>query len=424
MRLYEVRDPIYGFITFNEWEKEIINTPVFQRLRRIRQLALTDMVYPGAMHTRFEHSLGVMHLASLMYDKIIEKEENLKILKESPMQYEPTGIKRQRQIIRLAALFHDIGHGPFSHTSDEIFPINPMTDKPYKHEQYSGEVIENTLKKAIEENEYNKSNYNIKAEEISALLSGDTKAIGEKIFWKILISSQLDADRCDYLLRDSYHTGVKYGVFDHSRLINTIALSKDPETDFPVIAINEGGWHIAEAIMIARYKVFIQILFHKTRRAYDYHLQEAMKAVLPDKLLPSPDDIDDFLALDDVVMWNMFCNNQSDFDCNSIISRNHIRVVYYTPEVPELADEEEKDIAKEKLNNAGIWNHEDKAEAIWYNKEASDEKIWIISKRDNKIKPLNEYSSIVENMGEVKQIRLYVKPKDRKKALKVLKNGR
>jgi HD superfamily phosphohydrolase len=76
MKKFEIRDPIYGFITLNEWEREILNHPVFQRLRRIRQLSLTDMVYPGATHTRFEHSLGVMHLATLMYDAIISNEDN------------------------------------------------------------------------------------------------------------------------------------------------------------------------------------------------------------------------------------------------------------------------------------------------------------------------------------------------------------
>ncbi len=97
---FEVRDPVYGFIAFSDWEKEIIGHPLFQRLRRIRQLALTDMVYPGATHTRFEHSLGVMHLATLMYDAITQDENNLGILRDEH-SYEEAGIYRNRQLIRL-----------------------------------------------------------------------------------------------------------------------------------------------------------------------------------------------------------------------------------------------------------------------------------------------------------------------------------
>ena len=109
---FEIRDPLYGFIDFTDWEKQIIDHEAFQRLRRIRQLGLTDMVYPGATHTRFEHSLGVMHLATLMFDAIVKKPENMKILNEE-LRYDKSGLKIERQLIRLAALLHDIGHAPF-----------------------------------------------------------------------------------------------------------------------------------------------------------------------------------------------------------------------------------------------------------------------------------------------------------------------
>jgi HD superfamily phosphohydrolase len=98
---YAIRDPVYGFITFNEWEKEIINHFVFQRLRRIRQLALTDMIDPGATHTRFEHSLGVMHLATKMYDTIIRNDSNKKILIDR-LKYQEAGLERDKQLVRLA----------------------------------------------------------------------------------------------------------------------------------------------------------------------------------------------------------------------------------------------------------------------------------------------------------------------------------
>lgn len=102
---YESRDLIYGFITFDDWEREVINHPVFQRLRRIRQLSLTDMVYPGAGHTRFEHSLGVMHLASLIFESIVKKRKDFL---ESELGFNDDGLRRDRKILRFAALLHDI----------------------------------------------------------------------------------------------------------------------------------------------------------------------------------------------------------------------------------------------------------------------------------------------------------------------------
>jgi len=228
MRWFEIRDPIYGFIEFNEWERDIINHPVFQRLRRIRQLGLTSMIYPGAMHTRFEHSLGVMHLATKMFDNIIKKDKNKRLL-EDELGYGEGGFERDKQLLRLAALLHDVGHAPFSHASEELFPSNPKNNKYFKHEDYTVAIIKGPLREAIEKHPIN-GNYRIRADEVSDLIMGNPKILGKRVFWKVIISSQLDADRGDYLLRDSLHCGVKYGIYDVERLLVTLALGKDPES--------------------------------------------------------------------------------------------------------------------------------------------------------------------------------------------------
>src|ERR1700674_706334 len=111
---YEVRCPIHGFVSLNDWEWTVISQPAFQRLRRIHQLAWTDYVYPGAMHSRFEHSLGVMHTAALLYDSIVS---NSREVLRAELGYDDTGFRRNRQLVRLAALLHDVGHSPFSHAS-------------------------------------------------------------------------------------------------------------------------------------------------------------------------------------------------------------------------------------------------------------------------------------------------------------------
>lgn len=213
MEKFEIRDPVHGFIKFNEWERKIINHPIFQRLRRIRQLALTDMVYPGAMHTRFEHSLGVMDLATEMYDAIIDDDSNRRLLKEE-LNYQEAGLERDRQLVRLAALLHDVGHAPFSHASEVIFEKNPETNEHFTHEDYTLALIKGPLREVIENHNINRTNFNIKAEQVAALIEGNPNLLGEKVFWKVIINSQLDADRGDYLLRDSLHSGVKYGIYD------------------------------------------------------------------------------------------------------------------------------------------------------------------------------------------------------------------
>src|SRR6516165_8132169 len=129
-RTYEIRCPVYGFITINDWEREIINQPAFQRLRRIRQLAWTDYTYPGAMHTRFEHSLGVMHIATQLFDAVVRRCPDILI---SGFNFSEEELERERQIVRLTALLHDTGHSPFSHAGEDVFPIDPKSGKHYKH---------------------------------------------------------------------------------------------------------------------------------------------------------------------------------------------------------------------------------------------------------------------------------------------------
>src|SRR6266700_44702 len=213
---YEVRCPVHGFIRLNDWEMGIISQPPFQRLRRIRQLAWTDYVYPGAMHTRFEHSLGVMHTATLLYDSIVR---NSREVLESELAYDEAGFRRYRQLVRIAALLHDVGHGPFSHASEDLLPVNDMKKEIYRHEDYSAAIVRTHFRSAIEDHPTS-NNYGFTADDVASLIEG-TAGAKQGIFWRDIISGQMDADRMDYLLRDSHHVGVAYGKFDFHRLVAT-----------------------------------------------------------------------------------------------------------------------------------------------------------------------------------------------------------
>jgi len=279
--IYEIRDVVYGFIQLDEQEWDIINHPVYQRLRRIKQLSLTDMAYPGAVHTRLEHSFGVMQMATDIYNSIISKKRARELLKEQ-YHLNEGGFDRYRKIIRLAALLHDIGHTPFSHTGEDLMPFkDPETKKRYEHEEYSISIIKQYFKSIIEEHPIN-ANYRIEVEEVTALLGDPTRCAfqGILLLFKGIISGQLDADRADYLLRDSIHTGVNYGLYDRGRLINCIDIGQTQDTGDLVLSIQDGGWHIAESLVLARYQMFSQVYFHKTRRAYDHHVSYAVKEIL------------------------------------------------------------------------------------------------------------------------------------------------
>jgi uncharacterized protein len=293
---HEIRCPIYRFIELSDWEKAVIDTPAFRRLRRIRQLAWTDYVYPGAMHTRFEHSLGVMHMASLLFDGINKRSQN-HLLR---MGYKPTGIERHKQLIRFAALLHDVGHGPFSHAAEDLFPWREGNTARYKHEHYSAAIVRRYFVEAIDNHPSNLG-IDLKAEDVARLLE-NSPAAGNALFWRSLIDGPIDADRMDYLLRDSHHAGVQYGRYDWQRLVNTVELVPGEDAESAMrVGVNEGGWHVAESLVLARYAMFTQVYFHKTRIAYDHHFEQAMKKILPGATFPppKPESLDAYLDWDD-----------------------------------------------------------------------------------------------------------------------------
>jgi hypothetical protein len=417
---YEIRDPIYGFITFNEWEKEIIAHPVFQRLRRIRQLALTEMVYPGATHTRFEHSLGVMHLATKMYDAIRRDDGNVKLLNDK-LNYKEAGLDRDRQLVRITALLHDVGQPCFSHGSEDVFETKPGSTERYKHEDYTTELIKSQLRDVIENHSLNKNNFKITSDEICALIKGNADILHERIFWKVLISSQLDADRADYLFRDSLHTGVKYGLYDLDRLLVTMTLGMDPETRHIVLGVKEGGWYVAESLITARYQIFSQVYYHKTRRAYDIMLQQFLVETIGK--LPTPNKLKEFHELDDYAVWHMMREKKDSYWATSILERKHLRKIFETKDVPKEQDINKAEEIKKQLSSKQICHWEDIANRVWYklNNDESGKEIWIITKsKERNASPLSQYSRIVKSLSESRQIRIYVKPEDEIKAQKIM----
>lgn len=415
-RTYEIRCPVYGFVSLNDLEWEVISQPAFQRLRRVRQLAWTDQVFPGAMHTRFEHSLGVMHMASMLYDGIVTRSKDIL---RSEFGYTDEGLRRHRQLVRLATLLHDVGHGPFSHAAEALLPVRDRgTGERYKHEQYSAEIVRRHFDDPIKKHLLN-INWGLCADDIANLLEGRAEA-GDALFWRDLIDGQLDADRMDYLLRDSLHCGVSYGHYDWQRLVHTIIAMPGAEEGGPRIGVTEGGAHAAEGLIVARYFMFTQVYFHKTRVIYDFHLQEALADMLPDGLFAEPKgkSIDRYLEWDDWRVLGLLKRGKGGDGGARLRTRNHFREIEHTTERPTPA--ELKRLGELRSALGPLLAKEILAEKSWYKVGPADIQI-LTDTPKRSIAALSDYSSVVGKIDPIRQVRLYARPENRDKAIEKIK---
>ena len=239
-----IYDELHGYIPLNEFERKIVDTPTFQRLRRIKQLAQAWFVYPGAVHTRFSHSLGVMYLMEKIADKL-SGEGFLRI--------------NDLKLLKIAALLHDVGHTPYSHAIETFFRIR----FGLRHEDLSAWVIieDPYISDALKD-------YGLDPYEVAAVIRGKHREAS----YNLLMSSDMDVDRLDYLLRDALHTGVKYGVIDLERIVQTLQLDEEGN-----IAVPQKAVQAAESFYIARLHMYRSVYYHKTIASYQLLIQEIYK---------------------------------------------------------------------------------------------------------------------------------------------------
>lgn len=270
----EITDPVHRYISFSEVEKEVIDTGVFQRLRRIRQLAGAHLVYPSAQHSRFEHSLGTMHVAGYAGETLVAKgylDDEDKVRK-----------------LRLAALLHDIGHGPFSHLFEEVLELRHGTS----HEDVGKRVISKSeISDILKKHGYNPS-------DICKLSFGESKIK----FLNEIIAGGLSADLMDYLSRDGLFTGVEYGKIDHHRLISSFEVVSNGH-----LAIDRSALYSFESMLISRYEMFKAVYFHKTVRSAEVMLLNSM-ALADEHLNLTDTSMNNYLNLTDEVILERLCS--------------------------------------------------------------------------------------------------------------------
>ena len=256
-----IRDSVYGDINLSEFEVKVMDMPQFQRLRRIKQLGLISLIYPGATHTRFEHCLGTMNLGSKLAEELELDQDDV-------------------DLIRISALLHDIGHGPFSHVSEGVLS--------FPHEELTRYVVTQTSMRDLLEEKFD-------VNEIADIING-------KGHLGPIVSGELDVDRMDYLLRDSHNTGVSYGIIDYERIISNLKLEDG-------LILDIKGVQAAEGALVSRYFMYPSVYQHHTTRIVNSMFRRALQKTFDEKII----DEHEIYRYDDSDITSMFRNSENDY---------------------------------------------------------------------------------------------------------------
>ena len=376
-----IRDPIHGFIQLNDIEAKLIQTYPFQRLRFIHQLGTTSWVYPTGVHTRFDHSLGVLQLASRIVERL-------------KLQVRIDDI--DEKVFRIAALLHDIGHAPFSHVGEDM----ELFEKGWNHEKMGEKIIRDTeiadiIKKTISEKNIDR---------IVFVITGIGKPYSplDNLF-NILLTGQAGIDRMDYLLRDSHFLGVMYGKFDLERILET--LRYDDENN---LYWEEGGVHALEQFLLARYFMFTEVYFHKTRRILDYHLARLIKEYLSSRENSEflPMDAKQYIEINDISVLSWMLESDS-FHKDLFFKREFFRKIDIEskdhPEEAEIVRWEWLESEMERKFDKSDYYFDKADKAPYKFEKPEDIKIMIV----DILEPLSKVSKLVASLKPIRKRRIY-----------------
>jgi HD superfamily phosphohydrolase len=436
--MYEIRDPVHQTIAFSEKERAVIDHPIFQRMRYVRQLGLSYLVYPGSTHDRFSHMLGASHIAGRVWDNIVNVSGDL--LRK---YYSTADLAYFRQVIRFAALLHDVGHAPFSHVSEKLMPpfgeleiprrwyIDPKLKHPAHHEDYSVMMIA-----AIGNDPSLKIGPDM-AQDIASLLHHGVKpsvAWQKKYarktgnihrFLSSFISGEIDVDRMDYLLRDAHFTGVAYGVYDMDHLVRNLGVTLRGK-EF-ALTVDSTAVRAFEDFLLARYHMFLQVYHHKTTTSFDYFLKQAFAN--GEVQVHIPGTVEGYLDLRDSTFLEALF--EAAQDPKNVWSR---RFVYRKPAKRLFAASGDnpgsreflrslrKALTKAKVPHFMVSSHQylSKLDSLQMRRRKGEAELLVREKRLGEIiyTPIQRYSSLLKKYNEALDIvNLYVLPEHYQAAL-------
>ncbi|QVL56955.1 MAG: HD domain-containing protein [Simkaniaceae bacterium] len=356
-QIKKIYDSVHRFIHVDEVESLLINTAPFQRLHYIHQLGVTYFVYPGGTHRRFEHSLGVMELATRIYDEITSGELPKKLTNMMP-RFGTFEYRYWRRVLRLAALCHDLGHLPFSHVAE-----HRLLGKG-GHEIWTQKIMESSFLEPVWERFATESlqdgiNRDVKLDVMKVAL-GEKKFEGEFTPWErvvteIVTGDFFGADRIDYLLRDSQCTGLAYGLFDYHQLIEMLKIIITPEGNL-ALGVEENGIESCEALLLARHYMHKRLYQYSSVKSYAFHLARFMETIYYDL----GDDLERYVAMTDNEVLSELNSASRDeshpghFDAKCLYVRNYrFRAIALSspPEERELiAIKEELEIPDDEIS--------------------------------------------------------------------------
>lgn len=383
--MLSIRDPVHGFIRADPLETALVGSRPMQRLRFIHQLGLTFLVFPGAEHSRFSHALGAMHLAGRVYEALCGKSGGL--LPGAPRAPE-------RRLVRAAALLHDLGHAPFSHSAEELF------EAKLDHEQMTRRLIATPEIEAL----FTRHGEGLTTADVVRLLDGGGDPT-ERLLAQI-VSGELDVDKMDYLLRDSLFCGVRYGSYDLDRLLDTMLPLEDPARREWGIGVEEGGVHALEALVMARYYMFTQVYFNATGKALELHLNEWLQ----ENGMLWPADPEAFLGRDDVSMWSEMRRSPS-LHARAVVAREHYPVAFETREHLSRVEKERfeallPDLARRfgerclLVSNSAKDSH-----------RMGKSRVRVLVRRfDGSLEPMEEASQFIRHLARIDRYRIYTPP--------------
>lgn len=380
-----IRDPIHGYIEVSDEFLKIISTPIFQRLRQIKQTAMTYAVYPGMTHTRFEHSLGVMHLS---------RELTRFIINNSALKYDEGFIK----MVSLAGLLHDIGHVAFSHTFENflflaknVYGIDVEEKGKKTHVEYGKKIVSEILGHVIDK-EFSKY-YSDPVNFLMHILDEFPTNKDEKLALSV-ISNYIDADRCDYLLRDSYYAGVGYGNFDIDRLKRFLIFMDDK------LAIYKKATPIVEQFLLSRMYMYENVYFHSVGGLYNAILSHALVEMYEKNLVNLPKDYDTFLNLVDYSVYYNLSQVRKEFRDSILFRSGFKRVkVDIAGECLKKFNKMKKEIYEDMRNTNGLFVYHEFYDVPYY--EEKEDAIYVFD--GDRITRLTTVSPIIRSLSEIEK---------------------
>ena len=412
--MIRIRDPIHGSIRLSPAELAIVDGRVYQRLRGIKQLGFTDQAFPGATHTRYAHSLGAMEVASRMFDAIFPVEHGA---------LPPETRARFRQAVRLALLLHDVGHPPASHSSESAMPdrhtlglscFSPAEQASRaSHEDYTLLLLLGSELYDVVQSHF--ADAGVTAHDVAHLISGRFPecapgfVVGGVDYFPVLtqlVSGELDADRCDYLQRDSFFAGVSYGKFDQSWLLENLAFHVD--ADRALMALSHRAVFAYEDFLLSRYHMFVSVYYHYIPVGFDTMLINFYREAPEDFVLPS--DAETYISTDEVALWSALRRSTNRWAQHIAMRRPFRRLLEINADTGGL----DLDAVSAALDDAGVEHFVSRDRGVlskYYAGGPQDRPIYVVNRALGQVHRVDEYSRIYERYAAPTQlIRVYCHP--------------